>query len=191
MNKVSLGNSTLTRSYFETFSTAFEASLKVLPDIVDNRVSKRKHMDLNNVIRDAMQELLEIARFTLQEQRAHLPTVVLHCFEGRLPIVLPYRDDEEKRDLIAYVKDQALKVQAYAVTTITSAKVVNSRTGGREECLVLGTAVQGGPPHVMIQYFTRDPDTKKIEFHDMIQGDEAMIPGQMLVFPDWDDEVCH
>jgi hypothetical protein len=142
-------------------------------------------------IDDTLKKILEIARFTLQEHKSHLPTAILHTLEGIFPIVLPFKDDEQKRALMEYVKKQAIESHAFAVTTVTSARVVDSRTGAEEECLVLATVVQRGKPHVVLQYFSRDEKRGVIEFGEVVDGEEAVIPGQMIIFPEWEDEIAH
>ncbi len=148
-------------------------------------------MDLNTSIQDAIRNLLEIAKFTLQEHNAHMPTAILHSFEGTVPIVLPYEDNEQKRSLTEYVKNEAIKNHAYAVTVISSAKIVDSRSGDEEECLVLATSIQGGRPYVVVQHFERDIERRLITFGEVIEGEAAEMPGQMLIIPDWDQELCH
>jgi hypothetical protein len=142
-------------------------------------------------INDTLKKILEIARFTLQEQKAHLPTAILHTLEGIFPIVLPFKNDEQKRALMEYVKKQAIESHAFAVTTVTSARVVNSRTGAEQECLILATVVQRGKPYIVLQYFSRDEERGAIEFGAVVEGEDAIIPGQMIIFPEWDDEVAH
>ena len=141
-------------------------------------------------IDEALKKILEIARFTLQEQKAHLPTAILHTLEGIFPIVLPFKNDEQKRALVEYVKKQAIESHAFAVTTVTSARIVNSRTGEEQECLVSATVVQRGKTYVVLQYFSRDA-TGAIEFGEVVEGEDAIIPGQMIIFPEWEEEVAH
>jgi len=142
-------------------------------------------------INDTLKKILEIARFTLQEHKSHLPTAILHTLEGIVPIVLPFKNDEQKRALMEYVKKQAIESHAFAVTTVTSARVVNSRTAAEQECLVLATVVQRGKPYIVLQYFSRDEERGAIEFGAVVEGEEAVIPGQMIIFPEWEDEVEH
>jgi hypothetical protein len=142
-------------------------------------------------ITEAVRSILSIARATLVEQGTHLPTAILHTLEGMFPIILPFKDDEQKRSLVAYVKGQALERHAYAVTTVTCAQVVDSRTGEHDEVLVVATAIQGGRPYVVVQHFSRDSDRIVRDFGEMVEGEDAAMPGQMLIFPDWDEEVKH
>jgi hypothetical protein len=115
-------------------------------------------------IMDAIQQILEIARFTLEEQGDHLPTAVLHTWDGMFPIVLPFEDDAQKRNLVDYVKKQAAEKQAFAVTTITLARIVDFRTHEDEECLVVATAIQPGRPYVVVQRFARGEEGDGIDF---------------------------
>ena len=142
-------------------------------------------------IDEALKKILEIARFTLQEQKTHLPTAILHTLEGIFPIVLPFKNDEQKRALMEYVKKQAIESHAFAVTTVTSARVVNSRTGAEQECLVLATVVQRGKTYIVSQYFSRDKEGGAVEFGEVVEGADAVIPGQMIIFPEWEEEVAH
>ncbi len=148
-------------------------------------------MDVHSSIQEAVRKILEIARFTLQEHKLHMPTAVIHSFDGMVPIILPFKDDEQKRALVEYVKDEAVKIHAYAVTAVTSARIVDSRTGAEEECLVLATAIQGGRPYVLVQHFTRDDDRGIVDFGAVVEGEDAEMPGQMIIMPEWDREVSH
>ncbi len=142
-------------------------------------------------IAEAVRAILSIARTTLAEQGTHLPTAILHTLEGLFPVVLPFKNDEQKRGLVDYVKAQALERHAYAVTAVTCAQIVDSRTGKEEEALVVATTIQGGLPYVVIQRFLRDADGGAAEFGDIVEGEDAVMPGQMLIYPDWEDEVRH
>lgn len=142
-------------------------------------------------IAEAVRAILPIARATLVEQGTHLPTAILHTLEGLVPMILPFENEEQKKGLVEDVKTLALKRHAYAVTTVTCAHIVDSRTGKEDEALVVATTVQGGIPHVVIQHFTRDADGVASVFGDVVEGEEAVSPGQMLIFPDWDEEVRH
>jgi hypothetical protein len=146
---------------------------------------------VEHTVAEAVQEIVSIAKTTLMETGTHLPTAVLHTVEGMVPIVLPFKDDAQKRALVDYVKVQALARHAYAVTTVTSAKIVDSRTGAEEECLVLATSIRGGRPHFIVQKFVRARDKRVLEFGESAEGDLAATPGQMLIVPPWEDEVSH
>jgi hypothetical protein len=37
----------------------------------------------------------------------------------------------------------------------------------------------------------RDQDRSIKGFGAVIDGDEAAMPGQMMIIPNWDEEVCH
>ncbi|MBM3298798.1 MAG: hypothetical protein FJY85_02445 [Deltaproteobacteria bacterium] len=143
-----------------------------------------------NVV-EAVRRIVSIAQATLREQGTHIPTAVVHTLEGLFPILLPFKDAEQKRALVDYVKEQALESHAYAVTTITCAKIVDSRTGCEDEALVLATSVQGGRPYMVVQRFSRDSNRVVHELGELIEGDEAAMPGQMIIFPDWDQESKH
>lgn len=138
-----------------------------------------------------VRQILAVARSTLQQHGTHLPTAVLHTLEGVLPIVLPFKNDEQKRALVEYVKKEAIERHAFAVTTITCARVVDSRTGSESEALVLATAIQGGGPYTVVQHFSRHSDRSIGLFGELTEGDEAAMPGQMIIFPDWQEEVGH
>jgi hypothetical protein len=148
-------------------------------------------IDANQAIIETVRDLLVIARSTLEQYGSHLPTAVIHTVEGIIPIVLPFEDDAQKKILMNYVKKEAVERHSYAVTTITSARIVDSRTGHEQECLVLTTAVQGGRSYVVVQHFSRKEDQNAIDFGEVIEGEDAHMPGQMTIFPDWDHEVCH
>jgi len=140
---------------------------------------------------DTVREILGIARHTLAQEGTHFPTAVLHTMGGMVPMVLPFKDDEQRKALVAYVKQRSVEIHAFAVSTITCARIVDSRTGEEQECLVVATTVQGGLPYVVVQHFARTEPSRAIDFGDVIEGEDAVMPGQMMIFPDWDDEVCH
>ncbi len=147
-------------------------------------------VDLQESIVETVREILRIARFTLQEQGTHLPTAILHTIERMIPMVLPFKDQSQRTALVAHVKEQAALLGAYAVTTVTSAKIVDSRTGKERHCLVAATAIQGGRPYVVVQQFSKD-SSGIVRFGKIKEGEDAEIPGQMIIIPDWDNEVCH
>jgi hypothetical protein len=146
---------------------------------------------VEQTVAEAVREIVSIAKKTLLEAGTHIPTAVLHTLQGMVPIVLPFKDDAQKRALVDYVKEQAVARHAYAVTTVTSAKIVDSRTGAEEECLVVATSIRGGRPHFMVQKFVRGQDKQVREFGESTEGDLAATPGQMLIVPLWEDEVSH
>lgn len=148
-------------------------------------------VDVEASIAEAVRAILSIARTTLLEHGTHLPTAILHTLEGLFPIVLPFKNDEQKRGLVDYVKTQALNRQAYAVTAVTCALIVDSRTGKEEEALVVATTIQGGLPVVTIQMFSRNAGGAPAVFGDIVEGEDAVMPGQMLIYPDWEEEVRH
>ena len=140
---------------------------------------------------EAVRAVLPIARQTLLQEGSHLPTALIHTLDGILTCVLPFKDDEQKRTLVDYVKQQAIKKHAYAVTTVTCARVTDSRTGEEQETIVVATAIQGGPPHIVTQDFIRDPDKKLIAFSEPEEGAHAALPGQMFIIPAWEEETGH
>jgi hypothetical protein len=142
-------------------------------------------------ILEGIRQIMDIARFTLMEQGEHLPTAVLHTWDGLFPIVLPFEDDAQKKALVDYVKEQAAEKEAFAVTTVTIGRVVDSRTNEHEDCLVVATAIQPGRPYVVVQRFSRDEKMKRIDFGEIIEGDDAAMPGQMIIFPHWGEEIAH
>ena len=148
-------------------------------------------MAVEAAVVESVRKILPIARATLQQQGTHLPTAILHTLEGLLPIVLPFKDDEQKRALVAYVKRQAIERHAFAVTVVTCARVVDSRANDEEEALVLATSVQGGAPYSVTQRFWRNDDRSVSRFGEVVEGEEAAVPGQMMILPDWSEEVRH
>jgi hypothetical protein len=158
---------------------------------LENQTAVVMVFTVDQSILDSIHQILEIARFTLQERGEHLPTAVLHTWDGMLPIVLPFEDDAQKKSLMEYVKQQAVEKDAYAVTTVTLARIVDSRTSEEEECLVVATAIQPGRPYVLVQRFSRDAGGRVIDFGPLAEGDDAAMPGQMIIFPLWGDETYH
>jgi len=146
---------------------------------------------VEQTVAETVKEIVAIAKKTLVETGTHIPTAVLHTIEGMLPIVMPFKNDRQKRALVDYVKEQALERHAYAVTTVTSARIVDSRSGKEEECLVVATSIRGGRPHYMVQRYVRGSDKHVLEFGECTEGDLAATPGQMLIVPPWEDEVSH
>ena len=146
---------------------------------------------VSDSIKEVVRTISEVARETLLQQGTHLPTAVIHTLEGAVTIVLPFKDDAQKRALVAYVRKKALEDHAYAVTTVTCARIVDSRSGDEEEAIVMATAIQGGRPHYCRQSFIRDSDRHVIAFGELVEGDAAAMPGQMLIMPDWDELTCH
>jgi hypothetical protein len=146
---------------------------------------------LHDLVTESVRDILGIARETLARHGTHLPTAVLHTLQGLIPIVLPFKDDEQKRALVRYVKKQAIETHAFAVTTVTNARIHDSRTGSEQECLVLATVIQRGRPQVLLQHYSKDEQAGTVEFGAAVTGDEAVVPGQMMIFPDWEEETCH
>lgn len=148
-------------------------------------------IDLYELVVGQVRELLPIAQGTLREYGTHFPTAILHTPDGLVPIVLPFKNDDQKRAMVARVKVQATEASAYAVTMITCARVVDSRTDEEYESLVLTTSVYRGPPHFMTQPFFRDADRRVVAFAEPREGDDAAMPGQMMIVPEWEDELEH
>jgi hypothetical protein len=142
-------------------------------------------------IEHVVQHILRIARKTLVESGAHIPTAVLHTTGGYVPIIMPFKDDQQKRALMERVKEQVLDAQAYAVTTVTCARLVDNRTGEEDELLVLATCVRSARPYVVFQPFHRDRHGRVVSFGNVVTGEDAEIPGQMMIIPDWDAEARH
>ncbi|MFC1837002.1 hypothetical protein ACFL2Q_20165 [Thermodesulfobacteriota bacterium] len=147
--------------------------------------------DVDETLSEAVDKILEIARETLLQHGSHLPTVILHTLQGTCPMVLPFKDAEQKKAMLEFVKKTAVEKNAYAVTTVTCARIVDSRTGEEEESLVVTTAVQGGGSDAVVQSFIRDAERHVIAFGDAISGDHAAMPGQLTIFPPWEDEIPH
>lgn len=146
---------------------------------------------VDSLIADRVRKIATIARRNLREQGTHLPTAIVHTMEDMLPIVLPFKNDDQKKALVEYVKDQALRRHAFAITTVTCARLVDSRTGQEEETLVLATTIQGGAPYIAVQSFSRGPTDVVEDFGELVEGDRAAGPGQMMIFADWEGETRH
>jgi hypothetical protein len=147
-------------------------------------------ISVDQSILDAIRQVLEVARYTLLEERTHLPTAILHTWQGMVPYILPFKDDAQRTALVDFVKEQVREQQAYAVTTVTLGRMINSRTREEQECLVVATVIQPGRSFVITQAFTRDELRRTVEFGEVREGDDAVMPGQMAIFPSWDDEIC-
>jgi hypothetical protein len=148
-------------------------------------------IDLYEMIVGHVREMLPIARLTLEEQGTHLPTAILHTETGMLPMVLPFKDDEQRRALTEHVKRKALEKSAYAVTTVTCARIVDARTSEEHESLVLATCIHRGRPYFVAQSFVRGPDRRVVSFGEVLEGDEAAMPGQMMIIPEWQEETAN
>ncbi|MFH0823232.1 MAG: hypothetical protein V2B18_10825 [Pseudomonadota bacterium] len=146
-------------------------------------------IDVERSVIEAVRQIAYIARQTLLQQGSHVPTVVLHTVRGYYPIVLPYETSEQKRTQVDFIRRKAMEEHAYAVTTVTNAKVINRRTGKETETIVMATSIQGGRPYFSVQPYVRDELGNVIAFDDPVEGEEAAMPGQMLIVPYWEDEV--
>jgi hypothetical protein len=93
--------------------------------------------------------------------------------------------------MVDRIKVQATEASAYAVTTITCARIVDSRTDEEQESLVLTTCVYRGRPYYMTQPFFRDADRRVVRFGELREGDDAAMPGQMMIIPEWQEEAVH
>lgn len=148
-------------------------------------------IDIERAVRDAARELLAMARGMLLDQGTFLPTAVIHTEEGLYPTVLPFKTEEQRKQLVESVKEKAVEMDAYAVTTLTCARLVDSRTGVEEETVVLTTVIQGGEPYTVVQPYTRDENRSVLCFGEISEGDAAAMPGQMTIYPEWPEETVH
>ncbi|MGC8605170.1 MAG: hypothetical protein ACP5VS_15995 [Desulfomonilaceae bacterium] len=142
-----------------------------------------------DLVVESVRKMAPIARRTLKASGSHTPTAILHTISGLLPILLPFENNQQKKECVEYVKKEALKRNAFAVTTITNSSIIDCRTGEVEDALVLATSIRGCQPYVVIQKYTRDKFGLIEHFYDIVEGDEAFIVGQMLIFPDWEMEI--
>ena len=150
-----------------------------------------KIVAVKDMIVESVREMTPIARNTLKSLGSHIPTAILHTVSGLFTMVLPFESDQQKRLYVDCVKREALKRNAFAVTTITNTSITDCRNGFAEEALVLATSIQGGQPYVVIQKYTRDEFGAIKNFDEIVEGDDAFIVGQMLIFPDWSLERTH
>jgi hypothetical protein len=148
-------------------------------------------IDVADLALKGAREVLAMARSLVLRQGALYPTAVLHTREGLTPLVLPFKNSEQKRAMVTYVQQRALDLHAYAVTTVTCARVVDSRTREEEESIICVTTVQGGAPLFMAQTLTRDEQGVVICFGDVEEGDSVCGPGQMMILPEWDRQTRH
>ncbi len=148
-------------------------------------------IEVEQAVIDAVPEIMAMARGALLDQGTFLPTAIVHTKDGLSPLILPFKDDEQKKTLVDLVKKEAVRLHAYAVTTVTCARIVDTRTGEEEESLVLTTAIRGGEPHIAVQPFTRGEDQVVLYFGEISEGDSAGRPGQMMILPDWNEEPIH
>ncbi|MFH0957577.1 MAG: hypothetical protein V1897_02640 [Pseudomonadota bacterium] len=144
---------------------------------------------IRETIVESVRKIAPIARQTLQLSRTHSPTAILHTISGFYPIVMYYENSEQKKAVVEYVKKEARERHAYAVTTITNNTIVDCRSGEGEEALVLATSIRGCQPYIVMQKYARNMLGAVASFYEMIEGEEAVAPGQMLIFPEWDQEI--
>lgn len=154
--------------------------------MIDSAILVTNIVAVDESVKRAVEVMLPIARDTLRRDGRHYPTAVLHTMTGAIPIMLTYQDCAQRRDQVEQVKTMALEENAYAVTAITCAKVVDYRSSFFEEALVLATTVRGARPYVVTQNFHRDANGNVVCFEDPVQGEDAVMTGQMMIFPDWE-----
>jgi hypothetical protein len=148
-------------------------------------------IDVERTIVNATREILAMARNALLKEGSFIPTAVLHTVDGLVPVIMPFDNLNEKKRLVEIVKKRVLELDAYAVSTITCARVVDSRTGEEDETLVLTSVIQSGAPYVAIQPVIRDRDRTVLCFGEIEEGDAAGMPGQMTIYPDWPNQYRH
>jgi hypothetical protein len=148
-------------------------------------------IEVEQAVKDIVPEILAMARGALLDQGTFLPTAFVHTKDGLFPLLLPFKDDMQKKALVDMVKKEAVRLHAYAVTTITCARIVDTRTGEEEESLVVTTAIRGGVPHIAEQSFKRGDNRVVLYFGEVCEGDSAGRPGQMMILPDWNEEPVH
>ena len=158
---------------------------------IDKTRSDSGMIEVEQAVKDTVSEIMAIARGALLDQGTFLPTAVVHTKDGLFPLLLPFKNEKQKKALVDMVKKEAVRLHAYAVTTITCARIVDARTGEEEESLVLITAIRGGAPHIAEQSFKRGKNRVVLYFGEICEGDSAGRPGQMMILPDWNDEPVH
>lgn len=141
---------------------------------------------VDEAVKKAVRVILPIARDTLLRDGSHSPTAVLHTMSGAIPVLMTFRDTTQRRDQVEQVKTMALEENAYAVSAITCAKVMDYRSNEFEEALVVATTVRGMSPYIVTQNFFRDSHGNIRNFSDPVEGEDAWVLGQMLIFPEWD-----
>ncbi len=141
---------------------------------------------VDEAVKKAVSVILPIARDTLRRDGSHSPTAVLHTMNGAIPVLMTFQDTTQRREQVEQVKIMALQENAYAVSAITCAKVVDHRSNAFEETLVIATAVRGMSPYIVTQNFFRDSSGGIKDFSDPVEGEDAWVLGQMLIFPEWD-----
>lgn len=141
---------------------------------------------VDEAVKKAVSVILPIARDTLIRDGSHSPTAVLHTMNGAIPVLMTFQDTTQRRDQVEQVKTMAVEENAYAVSAITCAKVVDYRSNEFEETLVIATTVRGLSPYIVTQNFFRDSLGEIKHFSDPVEGEDAWVLGQMLIFPDWD-----
>ena len=150
-----------------------------------------KIIAVREIIVESVRKIVPIARQTLQLSGTHSPTAILHTISGFFPIVMSFENPDEKKEVVEFVKKEALERNAYAVTTVTNSVIIDCRSGAGEEALVLATSIQGGQPYIVMQKYARNVLGHVYSFHEMIEGEDAVVVGQMLIFPEWDRQTSH
>ncbi len=72
---------------------------------------------MHDMIVESVRSMAPIARKTLLASGSHIPTAILHTMSGLFPIIIPYETQEQKKLLVEYVKKEAIKRHAFALTT--------------------------------------------------------------------------
>lgn len=147
---------------------------------------KTNMLVVDESVKRAVNLILPIARDTLKRDGSHSPTAVLHTMKGAIPVLMTFQDIVQRRDQVGLVKNMALEENAFAVSAITCAKVVDHRLNVFEESLVIATTVRGMNPYIVTQGFFRDSSGKVTRFGDPVEGEDAWVLGQMMIFPEWD-----
>jgi|GEM_PF-4744761 len=88
-----------------------------------------KIIAVREIIVESVRKIAPIARQTLQRSGTHSPTAILHTVSGFFPIVMSYENPDEKKEVVEFVKKEALEKNAYAVTTITNSIIIDCRSG--------------------------------------------------------------
>lgn len=141
---------------------------------------------IDESVKRAVKVMAPIARDTLKRDGSHSPTAVLHTMSGVIPVLMTFQDAAQRKDQVEQVKIMALTENAYAVSAITCARVIDCRSSHYEEALVIATTVRDCSPYILTQNFLRDNNGNVVSFEDPVEGDDAWTIGQMMIFPDWD-----
>jgi hypothetical protein len=143
-------------------------------------------MAIELLVQKSVDIMLPIARDTIRRDGAHSPTAILHTVSRVIPVMMTFQDIRQRRDQVEEVKKMALEEDAYAVSAISCARVVDCRLSVYEEALVIATTARGLPPYFVKQNFIRDAQGNVIMFEDPVKGEDAWAIGQMMILPEWD-----